>query len=263
MSWSKLKNIIILILVLLNGFLLALAGVIQLRSARYEAQALWEAAAVLERSGITVQRESLPSAMPLSAAVYARDGEGEAGLAAALLGGETQAQTDGGLSVYQGAGGTVTFRSTGEFSAELAPEEAPPNGEGREAQVRALLAGLGVELWQVRETENRVEVFQSVGGVPVFPAGTAAGQLNAGAAFTYDAQGRLSRVSGRLLLGRAAEDPEGEAPLSVPTVLIAFLRFVADSGDVCQELREMTPAYRAAADSARLTPVWRIATDGG
>lgn len=266
MSWSKLKTIIILILLLLNLFLLGLVGFIRLRSARYEASALSEAAAVLELNGIQVQRDGLPESMKLAALTVARDTRQEAALAAALLGGEVESQASGGgLYVYRSPMGEASFRSNGEFSVTFSqsPSVSAPDRSG---QVRALLEGLDLELWQVDEDGASVTAAQSLNGACVYSGGyLPLGQSVLGITFTYDAQGRLASASGLLLMGASANDPDGREPLSVPTALIAFFSFTVDNGEVCQAIRSMTPVYRAStsADPIRLTPVWRITTDTG
>ena len=48
MEWRKVKNIIILVLLLLNGFLLVLVGTRREEALRYDQRALLQAAQVLE-----------------------------------------------------------------------------------------------------------------------------------------------------------------------------------------------------------------------
>lgn len=264
MSWSKLKTIMILILLLLNLFLLGLVGANQLRSIRYEASALSEAAAVLELNGIQVAQETLPSSMALSASTAARDIRREEALARALLGAAPEVSASGGFYIYSAETGSASFRSSGEFSVQLHQPLSPPADGDRRGQVRSLLEELGLELWQVSETGDTVTAVQSLRGAPVFPVGVV-GQSSAGATFLYDGEGRLCSASGRLFLGGISTDPEPSKPLTVPTALIAFFNFIMDSGDVCQSIQEMTAVYRAAAltDPVRLTPAWRIVTDTG
>ena len=52
MEWSKVKNIIILLLLLVNGFLLVLVGMRREETENYQASALAQAVEVLERSGM-------------------------------------------------------------------------------------------------------------------------------------------------------------------------------------------------------------------
>lgn len=259
MSWSRLKTIIIFILLLLNLFLLGLVGFIHLRSARYQAEALSEAASVLELNGIRVDRALLPASMDLSAATAARDTGREAELAAALLGsGVTANAAGGGLYVYESEGGSASFRGNGAFSVSFSqPGPAPAD---RTAWARDLLEGLGLEVWRVEESGDEVLAVQSLNGAPVFSAG----QSSETVTFSFDGQGRLTAVSGRLLLGKVTEEPDAQEPVTVPTALIAVFNFIVDNGDICQAIREMLPVYRAAAtDPVRLTPGWRVITDTG
>ena len=67
MEWSKLKNIILLLLVSVNAFLLILVGVQESRAARYEEDTRQAAVRVLEQSGILdVHRKSLKFARLLT-----------------------------------------------------------------------------------------------------------------------------------------------------------------------------------------------------
>lgn len=266
MSWSKLKTIIILILLLLNLFLLGLVGFIRLRSARYAAAALSEAAAVLQLNGIRVQADSLPSSMKLKAVTVARDLQSEAALAAALLGAQLEAQSSGGgLYVYRSPMGEASFRSNGEFSVTFAQPGSAAGGEYT-AWVRSLLEDLEMELWQVETSGSTVTASQSLNGAPLYSGGILSiSQSAIAAAFTFDDGGRLQSVSGRLLMGAVTAEPESREPLSIPTVLISFFNFTVDSGEVCQAIRSMAPVYRASAtsDPTRLNPVWHITTDTG
>lgn len=266
MSWSKLKTIIIIILLLLNLFLLGLVGLIHLRSARYAAAALSEAAAVLQLNGIQVQTDALPPAMELKTVTVARDLQPEAALAAALLGEDVQLQASGGgLYIYRSPVGEASFRSSGEFSVTFTQPGPAAAGEYT-ALVRSLLDELDLDLWQVEESGSTVTASQSLNGAPLYSGGILAMSQSAiAAAFTFDDDGRLQSASGRLLMGGVAAESESREPLSIPTVLISFFNFTVDSGEVCQAIQGMTPAYRASAgsDPIRLSPVWRITTDTG
>lgn len=257
MSWSKLKTIIIYILLLLNLFLLGLVGVNLLRARHYQNTALEQAAAVLGRSNIRVRWEDLPNEMKLSAATAARDLQKEEQLAAALLGdGVRSSASGGGLYVYEGASGTARFRGSGEFTVTY----AVPRGQSVTPQ--EMMNRLGLETGPVREGDGATAVEQRVSGVPVYSTGSA-GQDAAGMIFEYDSLGQLCAVSGRLFLGKPTDEQEEKEPASVSTALIAFFNFVVENGDVCREIANMTPVYRAVGDQVRLAPAWLIRTDTG
>ena len=86
MEWSKVKNIIILLLLLVNGFLLVLVGMRREETENYQASALAQAVEVLERSGIQVFQEGLEDALDMSPLSVERNLEREGALAGALLG---------------------------------------------------------------------------------------------------------------------------------------------------------------------------------
>ncbi len=86
MEWPKLKNIIILILLLVNAFLLIMVGVQERDTAQYREQTITDMVNVLERNGIHLDRDRVPEELDLTALTVERDQESEAALAAALLG---------------------------------------------------------------------------------------------------------------------------------------------------------------------------------
>ena len=117
MQWSKIKNIVILILLVVNALLLAQVGYREMESARYRRQARDEAALLLAQSGIRVDVASLPEDPGLLSMRCERDSGEEAVLAEALLGSGAE-QPDGSFS---GERGTVWFYSSVEFYAVFKP----------------------------------------------------------------------------------------------------------------------------------------------
>ena len=94
MQWSKIKNIVLLILLVVNVLLLAQVGYREMESARYRRQARDEAALLLAQSGIRVDAASLPEDPGLLPMRCERDSGAEAELAEALLGSGAE-QPDG------------------------------------------------------------------------------------------------------------------------------------------------------------------------
>lgn len=257
MSWSKLKTIMIYILLLLNLFLLGLVGMNRLRARRYQTAAVTEAAAVLTRNNIQVRPEDLPREMKLPAVVAIRDIQKEEQLVRAFLGEDIRANASGGgLYVYEGKVGTASFRGNGEFTITY---NSPSDWS---VTPREMMERLDLDIGRTWEKEGLAAAEQSLNGVPVYPS-SSGGQGAAGMTFQFDSHGQLCGVSGRLFLGKITASQE-EQPISVSTALIAFFNFVVDSGDLCRELTGMTPVYRAAAgEPVHLTPAWRISTDTG
>ena len=120
MEWSKVKNIIILLLLLVNGFLLVLVGMRREETENYQASALAQAVEVLERSGIQVFQEGLEDAIDMSPLSVERNLEREGALAGALLGETVEPKNQGGgLYAYRGNRGEVSIRAGGAISGRM------------------------------------------------------------------------------------------------------------------------------------------------
>lgn len=258
MEWHKLKNIILFILLVVNGFLLVLAGSRLEEAARYERMALEQTVQVLERGGIQVDLESVDPAEGLSPAMVERDLEREARIARALLGQAAEADNrGGGLYLYRSGAGELSVRAGGELSAKL-EDGAGWQADHPERHAAGLLRKMGIDCAQAGVTEEdgwtRVRFRQLWNGVPVFSC-----ELE----FAYRG-GVLDSICGTLLTAQAGTAEAGQT-LTLPTALMRFSEEIAATGDVCTAIRSMEPGYRGTAQSlsggARLAPVWLVTTD--
>lgn len=258
MEWPKLKNIIILMLLVVNGFLLVLVGARRKESARYERAALEQTIQVLERGGIRVDEASVNPADGLSPMAVDRDLDRESALIRTLLDEEVQGENrGGGLYLYRGRLGEVSVRSGGELSAEFVEDERWRT-DRPEHHAAALLRELGVEAAQTaltkREGETVVRFRQSFNGTSVFSCEVE---------FAYR-DGYLAALRGALLTAEAGTAEAG-TPLTLPTALMRFSEAVGATGDVCSAVRSMEAGYWVFAQSmsggVRLTPVWLVSTD--
>ena len=96
MEWKKLKNLIILILLVVNGFLLVLVDSRREESAQYERMALEQTVKVLRKGGIEVDLEAVTAADGLVPMSVDRDLDREARLAQALLNEQVEGDNRGG-----------------------------------------------------------------------------------------------------------------------------------------------------------------------
>lgn len=262
MEWSKIKNIIILILALLNVFLLVLVGVREGRSARYQEEARSEAVEVLENSGIEFLPQRIPGdlSLPFWAVERERIGESEDAMARALLGDVSKELQGGDIQAsYTSEKGQADFYSSGRFIFTFRAGALPLEGREPEQHAADCLEQLAFEgeLLGVKTGEERTVVTfcQTWSGDPVF---------SCQAVFTYE-DGALVSIDAQRLSGAAAQT-DGEPLLSTASVLIRFLAGVNDGAvNVCTQLKEMTPGYQAnlTRPVSTLTPVWRIVTDTG
>lgn len=263
MEWSKIKNIVILLLALVNAFLLVLVFSQENRSARYQEEARIDAVAVLEKNGIAFLPDRIPGDLELSALEVAREriGEAEDRMAEALLGPVRKENQGGDLQASYTSGlGRADFYSSGRFMFSFAPGAMPLSGEdpARHAGECLRLLGFDGELAETAEEGGAVTLtfFQRWEGALVF---------SCEAVFTYR-DGELREIDAQRLSGSAQRAAGQDAPLSTATVLIRFLAGVNDGAvRVCAEIREMTPGYQAGLvrPVVSLTPVWRITTDTG
>lgn len=258
MEWSKLKNIIILILLLLNGFLLVMVGGQQAQSHRFREESRAQAVQLLASNGITVEESVLPQ--ELSLPVLTLEGEehpvGRA-LALALLGEENRREESGVRAVYENASGRLEAYSTGRCTAQLAEGALPLDGQDPLQHAQALLeqAGISTRL-TARQTQEdgQVLTFQQLwDGYPI---------LNCQITLTYAGES-LRHLEGIFLSAQTVSAQEEET-LSIPTLLVRFLSQRNESGRMFSQILSMTPGYHfSGARPFTLTPVWYIATDTG
>lgn len=258
MEWRKVKNIIILLLLLVNGFLLFLVWARKSEADSYDRKALTQAVEALSGQGIQVEQSALSGAEGLSPVSVERDVPREEKLAAALLG-EAAAGDNrgGGLYLYQTDAGSLSIRPGGELSAQLEDDYRWYAGD-HAAHAAALLKKMGVEAEQkailpLEDGGTGVVFVQTREGTPLFSCTVT---------FTYR-EGRLRTVEGVLLVSGNSTQESGTV-LALPTALMRFLDGVRARGDVCSALRSMTAGYRssqAASGVTRLTPCWHIATN--
>ena len=257
MEWSKLKNIILLILLATNLFLLFLVGYRNWNTARYESGARSDALTVLAKNGIAMDKEALPKDALLSTASVSRDREGEADLLAPLLGSVSGQALGGSQFLYSGEKGQVYFRSRGDFAVSLEPEAYPLSGSMAD-HAREVLALMGFHgsVTDVTGTAQNgsVTLVQLWEDTPV---------LNCTVRAVYRS-GSLVSASGTRLSGTPAVT--GSAELSAVTGLLRFLELFTDTGDVCSRVNVMRGSYQLSSgpsDPATLTPVWYFETDTG
>ena len=254
MAWSKVKNIILVMLLGVNLILLGMVGWREYQSARYDAQTLEAAVELLRSNGISVdiqlpQARYLPT-LRLDGSTPQDERDLRDGLAALL--GEDQ-WTQG--STLTGERGRAELGGDGSFSLAFTPgawsAADDPGGQAEQvlAQLGITAAAAGVQ------TQGSLQFFtywQSWDGVPVF---------SCPCTLTFE-EGSLRAVSGRRLAGEAASLSTEEA-LSIPTVLVRFLAGMQQNGYVCSAVTGMTLGYSTASSAGRLMPVWAIETDTG
>lgn len=256
MRWSKIKNIIILLLLIVNLFLLGMAGLRSWRS-RESLRRTWEqTVTLLERRGLKYLPEGDPGELGLTPQQITLDTPTRQ--QAALLLGEDLTESVSGSAVTYTAGEAAAVCSPGTLSALLDPGRHPLNGADPGQAGLELLARLGYEAREVDryagEGEGSVTFDLAWQGVPVH--GWTSTLSYAG--------GGLTALTVRPLNGTAQSLPAGGAPISAATALARFLEALTEEGYVCSQVTALYPGYAVtgvSGDRITLTPVWYIETD--
>ncbi|MCI8651962.1 MAG: hypothetical protein HFF05_05940 [Oscillospiraceae bacterium] len=242
MRWSKIKNIIILLLVIVNLSLLAQVGLREWRSRRSELETRERMVAVLERNGISYLPQEIPGALDLSGVRVTLSDFGREE-AARLVGELTGVEAVGSRTVYTGAEGVVSSSAGGELTVEFSL--------AAESVILERLSGLGVSLQRLEQTERAVTYIQLLDGVPIPGEPAVLTRENGGCTLT------LRRLAG------TREDMPGEETLTASTALARFLdELNRGEGYVCSQVIDVYSGYTAGGTTTvTLTPAWFVETD--
>lgn len=257
MEGSRVKTVIIMILLVVNGFLLVLVGARRSEARRYEQSALDGSIQVLAQNGIVLSSDAISAREGCQSGTTQRDPELEERLASALLGEAAEGSSrGGGLYTYTAEHGQISFRAGGELSAQLKQGDYWSISDP-ESYSAALADRLGLALrrtrCEIREGSGEIVYQQLADNAPLFSC-----QL----VLTFE-QGHLVDLSGSLL-AMDKLTAESEALLSLPTVLMRFLDKILDSGDVCSAILLVEPGYlitQSFTGTVGLQPVWHITTN--
>ena len=257
MDRYRMKTIIIIILLIINGFLLVLVGARRSDAKRYEQSALERTVLVLAENGIEMTPEAAVYRTAEGAASAGRSMVSEMAVASAFLGASAEAEDlGGGLYSYRAESGSVNIRIGGEFLF-LPTDDAMWRTDDAQAHSAALLGAAGIDFRHVRTQlsgENvEVEYLQLQDGHPLFSC-----QI----VFFYE-NGMLIQASGTILAVEELTEEDSRL-LNLPTVLMGFLDEVLRSGDVCSAILSVEPGYRLSqsfSNTIRLLPVWYISTN--
>lgn len=256
MESSKLKNLVLLILILTNLGLLAFTVQRRYQETRLQGRALEDAVRFLASRGVAVDGADVPDAGALPPQTAARDLEREAALAAGLLGEDVRPQSAGAeVYRYENGRGYLQFHGSGAFSGEFTPGAIPIGGDP-EAGCLELLDELGIRGEPISRGEDTLVFRQLWQEVPLFSQQITL-EVKEGSLVSLTAQQQLA--------GTPAADLSRQT-VSTATALIQFLNGVSALGDVCSRVERIQPGYVGAVPLSgpmALTPVWSVTTDTG
>jgi len=259
MEWSKIKTVILLMLVGTNVFLLLLVGLRIGRGALYEDETRQAAVQVLERSGIEFGPAQVPKDIQLPTVTIARDRDSEYTVAQQLLGDVTQTGESEVRPAYSSAAGTAEFSMNGSFTVSFTQDLwRCQEGESLDDASQSCLKQIGfsgiLEESVHLGTSSNLTYSQLWEESPIFSC-----QVT-----LFWEDNVLTGLEGSRLAGEVTASST-QTLLSTPTILMRFLASVSEGGSVCSRIESMSPGYLTGGSgrSVQLTPVWRILTDTG
>lgn len=246
-----LKNIIIIILVLVNVCLLGSLAMRQTSAANSRRQTEEQLTELFAADGMTLEKDAFSNKTPPTALSLTRSTQLEREVAAFFLGSSViQEDQGGGTYTYTGPSGVARFRSNGSFDVA-----GTLSSEDVESFCR--------KFCKTFSYETPVFVLDSSGsgtGTAVctcndFPV------FNALVTFTVD-HGTLLTVSGTLLSQEGSAVATEQKPLSATAALTAFQNARRKSGAVVSAVTDISLCYELQSTSAlSLSPAWCIVTD--
>lgn len=253
MRWSKIKNIIILLLVIVNVCLLAMVGLRAWQTRKSDRETREWMVAVLAKNGIEFLPDEVPGVMPLTGARVTLSGL-EAREAAALVGEITDTNTAGSRTTYEGSLGTAVVSDSGEIEIRMVPGALALKGDDPGQRGLELLEQLGLQMEETgRETGSdtvKVTYTQFWDGAPV-PDVTLTLVWRSGS---------LESLTGRALRG-TSEAVMGNW-MDASTALARFLENINQQGYVCSQITELYAGYTVSGTTeVTVSPTWFIETD--
>ena len=251
MQSSRLKNIIILILLLTN---LSLAAVVVSRQADHQKgleQVRQQLVTLFAAENVELDEDLISTQTPPLSRTLTRDTQQEEDLAAILLGKNLRwSDQGGGIHLYGSDRGGVQFLDNGSFDAAGSLSE----GASAPEVCRAFCKEFGYGDLTFSSDGTSATAVQYCDGYPV---------VNCTVSFTLDSGGLLT-VTGTHLPDAYTESAPEEAPLSAAAALDAFLNNHRKSQTAVSKITDVYLCFElqsSASAAMTLVPAWCIVTD--
>lgn len=255
MQWSRVKTILIVLLLFVDSFLLCtLGGKAWFAYQRGQEMRAHIQAVLGEKGMMLADTMKIPGSAMMPQLYIDRSRAEEAAVAAALLGGSAERRDEGEASYFESEQGEVVWNEQGELDARLTPEGyvQPSEGQLRSA-AEQILKGAGLysseALWDVKG--NAITASVKTAGYEVF---------NRRLTITYEKDGL--RIQGRWTFSEPYSTKSNLYASYPPSdALVLFAGF-----GLANRIDSMEPGLlltNAAGNQFALSPVWRIVTDKG
>lgn len=242
LDWSKAKNLIILLLALVNVFLLGNIAYLLYKNEAAARNTVAELVAYLEARGVSLEADAVPREnLGRTVLVVERDTELEAASARVLLDDQSLSAAADGL--YASTAGELSVKAGGYLDARLTSDA------GARALV-SLIEKSGVSLSATEHTNDTAEMQVAYAELPVFNC-----------RLTASREGDAWTVSGRICVGNALRTDAG-TERDVPGLIVAVAQRLILRGTT--EITQIEAGWVAGSISnvgLRLIPVYKLMAD--
>lgn len=254
MPAPKLKNLIILILLLANVLLLFLAIPAWKAARQKDDGANRILSQMYAEAQLTLQPDTIPQSLPLQQSTLSLNDEDSIRAVCAFLGEDTQVSRDGTAVLFSSQKGTATL-NYGVLNILLDMESHDPR-----ATVQQCLSAMGAADYTLRTEEQE--------GVTVYMADFIVHDvavLDRPLSF-YFSNGRLTEILGFLLPAKQVLTPkDNKLCLSAQDALLEFLSVRSQANWQGAEILSVTQGWtlqqNLSTGNVPLRPVWQIETD--
>lgn len=259
MNRSKLKNIIILILLALNIFLLA-AVITDKNQSGYVRQQAWQSAvSALNGVGVSVSDDVDGAIDAPRVYTLRRNTATERAMLERLLGRVSVEDLGGNIWYYSSAKGRASLRGSGETDMLLS---SGVWNTGRDAarSVFRLMNKLGLPC----DEESLIQDSQDEGKYTVNCAWKGGRVYNAPMTF-YLSEDSVIMVTGTRVFDDVEQD-SGDGVMDELSAMMRFYEIIIEEDWSCTGLKDLDVGYVQSvtvSDESTLTPVWRFSTDTG
>lgn len=260
MEWSRVKNILIILLLLVNGFLFAAYMNAELSQRKDEAETRNNVYQILTRLGIEIDPELIPSdSEVLYPARIERDINKEQTIAETILGELNKTELGGGKITYSSSIGTLGFRNGGFFDIDIKTSNVKDAEHARKIALKTL------KPFNISTDSSLVTVVETPDGYEItFPQLYSKYKVfNCLNTVRINFDGSLS-ISGR----RAADTivfARGFHPRGISGLFLDLADNISELGTPIKKITEVESGFMVETVSGtgmNLITVWRIKANG-
>lgn len=255
MSISRIKTIVIFILLIVNIFFIFIYFVDKYEAILLENETRSGIIELLAKSGIEMDVESIPEISSQAVYFLERDIDIEKTLVESVLGTVESVDQGGNVYQYRNENGSAEFRSTGRFY--IAINNYPTRDKSTAELSEQLLNIMGIKAIRDSAEEIQTDMLRSIGYICTFEDMEI---FNCRVEFTYHNDGQVD-INGNKIVGVMSYLRQADM-LSAATTLVSFIKEVEDVEGI-GEIAAMDIGYMMSANAAELQPVWRFVTDRG